>query len=171
MDTYKPAAKLTLNAGARITWNANPVNRQGLFARPAGSFLDTSHQVNQPLNQVILTGLKSNFPSTPLLVYQPRVSAAYQLAPGTAVHLGFGLFNDIIPAQVADLASTNPPYSPVFVGGLGGQVGGIARQRGRCRERGERIVSKGVPCRSCAMHRYRPGRADLSPRRQPQYFP
>ena len=39
MDTYKPAAKLTLTAGVRVTWNANPVNQQGLFARPAGSFL------------------------------------------------------------------------------------------------------------------------------------
>jgi hypothetical protein len=126
MDTYKPAAKLTLTAGVRVTWNANPVNQQRLFARPAGSFLDISHQVNQPLDQVILTGLQSNFPSTPLFVYQPRVSAAYQLAPRTAVHLGFGVFNDIIPAQIADLASINPPYSPVFVGGLGGQVGGIA---------------------------------------------
>ena len=88
MDTYKPVAKLTLTAGVRVTWNANPVNQQGLFARPAGSFLDISHQVNQPLDQVILTGLRSNFPSTPLFVYQPRVSAAYQLAPGPQCTLG-----------------------------------------------------------------------------------
>jgi hypothetical protein len=126
MDTYKPVARLTLTAGIRVTWNTNPVNQQGLFARPAGSFLDMTHRIDQPLNQVILTGLRSNFPATPLFVYQPRVSAAYQLARKTAVHIGFGAFDDIIPAQIADLASINPPYSPVFVGGLGGQVGGIA---------------------------------------------
>ena len=68
----------------------------------------------------------TNFPATPLFVYQPRVSAAYQLPHKTAVHFGFGVFDDIVPAQIADLASVNPPYSPVFVGGLGGQVGGIA---------------------------------------------
>ncbi|HEY4048206.1 MAG TPA: TonB-dependent receptor [Acidobacteriaceae bacterium] len=125
MDTYKPVAKLTLTAGMRVTWNTNPVNQQGLFARPLGSFLDMSHQTDQPLNRVILTGVHSNFPATPLFVYQPRVSAAYQLARKTALHIGFGVFDDIIPAQIADLASSNPPYSPAFVGGLGGQVGGI----------------------------------------------
>ncbi len=126
MDAYKPIPKLTLTGGLRVTWNTNPVNQQGLFARPTGSFLDMPHQTNQPLNQVILTGVHSNFPATPLLMYQPRVSAAYQLARKTALHLGFGVFDDIIPAQIADLASSNPPYAPAFVGGLGGQAGGIA---------------------------------------------
>src|SRR5271168_1027025 len=126
MDTYKPVARLTLTAGLRVTWNTNPVNEQGLFARPAGSFLDMSHQVGQPLNQVILSDVHRIFPATSLFVYQPRASAAYQIARRTAVHLGFGLFNDIIPAQIADLASSNPPYAPAFVGGLGGQAGGIA---------------------------------------------
>jgi Carboxypeptidase regulatory-like domain len=126
MDTYKPIAKLTLTAGLRVTWNTNPVNQQDLLARPTGSFLDMSHQIEQPLNQVILTGVHRVFPSTPLFVYQPRASAAYQLERKTAVHVGFGLFDDIIPAQIADLASSNPPYAPAFAGGLGGQVGGIA---------------------------------------------
>jgi hypothetical protein len=126
MDTFKPVTNLTLTAGIRVTWNTNPVNQQRLFARPAGSFLDMSHQTGQPLNQVIRTGIHSVFPATPLLVYQPRVSAAYKLWPKIAVHAGFGLFDDIIPAQIADLASSNPPYAPAFVGGLGGQSGGIA---------------------------------------------
>ena len=126
MDTYKPVGRLTLTAGIRVTWNTNPVNQQNLFARPAGSFLDMPHQVSQALNQVILTGLHNVFPQTSLFVYQPRASVAYQLARKTAVHAGFGLFDDIIPAQIADLASSNPPYSPAFVGGLGGQVGGSA---------------------------------------------
>jgi len=126
MDTYKPVAKLTLTAGLRVTWNTNPVNEQGLFARPAGSFLDMPHQIGQPLNQVILTDVHSVFPATSLFVYQPRASAAYQIARRTALHLGFGLFDDIVPAQIADLASSNPPYAPAFVGGLGGQAGGIA---------------------------------------------
>jgi hypothetical protein len=42
------------------------------------------------------------------------------------IHAGFGVFSDIIPAQIADLAATNAPYAPTFVGGLGGQVGGVA---------------------------------------------
>jgi hypothetical protein len=126
MDTYKPAPKATFIAGVRATWNTDPVNQQHLFARPAGSFLDFSHGVNQPLNQVIQTGVRTLFPSTPLLVWQPRVSLAYQLTHGTVMHAGFGVFSDIIPAQIADLAATNAPYAPTFVGGIGGQVGGLA---------------------------------------------
>ena len=126
MDSYKPSARLTLTAGLRVTWNTNVVNDQGLFARPAGSFLDMQHSNAQPLNQAILTGVHNLFPATPLFVYQPRVSIAYQLQPHTAVHAGFGVFSDIIPAQIADLAATNAPYAPSFTGGLGGQVGGVA---------------------------------------------
>jgi hypothetical protein len=126
MDTYKPSMRMTLMGGARATWNTDPVNQQRLFARPAGSFLNLSHDIGQPLDQTIQTKVSKLFPATPLLVWQPRVSVAYQVSRGTIVHAGFGVFNDIIPAQVADLAATNPPYSPVFVGGMGGQVGGVA---------------------------------------------
>jgi hypothetical protein len=126
MDTWKPTSRATFIAGVRTTWNTDPVNQQRLFARPAGSFLDLSHSTNQPLNQVIQTGVQGLFPSTPLLVWQPRVSLAYQVAPGTVVHLGFGVFNDIVPAQIADLAATNAPYAPTFIGGIGGQVSGLA---------------------------------------------
>jgi hypothetical protein len=126
MDTYKPVARMTITAGMRATWNTNPENQHRLFARPAGSFLDTSHNVNQPLDEVIETGVQHVFPATPLIVWQPRASIAYQLAARTAIHSGFGVFNDIIPAQISDLAAMNPPYAPTFVGGLGGQVGGVA---------------------------------------------
>lgn len=55
MDSYKPSARLTPTAGMRVTWNTNVVDDQGLFARPAGSFLDMQHSNAQPLNQAILT--------------------------------------------------------------------------------------------------------------------
>ena len=125
MDTYKPSVRLTLTAGMRATWNTNPVNQQRLFARPAGSFPDISHDVSQPLDQAIQTKVRGLFPATPLLVWQPRVSAAFEVSHGTVLHAGFGVFSDLIPAQIADLAATNAPYSPTFVGGIGGQVGGV----------------------------------------------
>jgi hypothetical protein len=125
MDTVKPTAKMTLNLGVRATWNTNPVNQHRQFARPAGSFLELSHQISQPLDQVIQTSVRGLFPSTPPMMWQPRASVAYALRAGTVIHGGVGVFNDIIPAQVADLAATNAPYAPTFVGGIGGQVGGI----------------------------------------------
>ena len=84
-----------------------------------------THGVSQPLDQVIQTNVRNLFPGTPLLSWQPRASVAYKLSDKTAVHAGGGIFNDIIPAQIADLAATNAPYAPVFVGGINGQVGGI----------------------------------------------
>ena len=79
----------------------------------------------QPLNQVLLGNVHELFPATPLFVYQPRVSFAYQLRPHLAVHGGFGVFNDIVPMQIADLGAMNAPNDPTFVGGIGGQVGGL----------------------------------------------
>jgi hypothetical protein len=125
METYKPVARTTLTAGMRTTWNTNPVNQQRLFARPAESFLDLSHEIGQPLDQAIESKVRSLFPATPLLVWQPRVSAAHEVTHGAVLHAGFGVFNDIIPAQIADLAGINAPDAPTFVGGIGGQVGGV----------------------------------------------
>jgi hypothetical protein len=125
MDTFKAGQRWTLTAGLRATWNTNPVNQHGLFARPAGSFLDMGHSIDQPLNRAIQTNVRSLFPGTPLFSWQPRASAAYKLSDKMALHAGGGVFNDIIPAQIADLGATNAPYAPVFVGGINGQVGGV----------------------------------------------
>jgi hypothetical protein len=125
MDTVKVAQRWTLVAGLRATWNTNPVNQHHLFARPAGSFLDMEHSINQPLNQAIQTNVRTLFPGTPLFSWQPRASVAYKMSDTTALHAGGGVFNDIIPAQIADLGATNAPYAPVFVGGINGQVGGV----------------------------------------------
>ena len=125
MDTYKASPRATLTYGMRITWNTNVTSARDLFSRTTGSFLDASHETSQPLNQVVLSNVHDLFPATPLFVYQPRASFAYQLLSHTALHSGFGVFNDIIPMQIADLAAMNAPNDPTFVGGIGGQVGGI----------------------------------------------
>ena len=125
MDTWKPSTKATITYGMRVTWNTNVTSPQALFSRMAGSFLDASHATNQPLNQVILGNVHNLFPATPLFVYQPRASIAYQLRPRTAVHAGFGVFSDIIPQQIADSGLMNAPNDPSFTGGIGGQVGGL----------------------------------------------
>jgi hypothetical protein len=125
MDTYKPVSKATITYGIRVTWNANVTSGKNLFARMDGSFLNAPHDINQPLNQVVMGNVNDLFPATPLFVYQPRISFAYRLLPGLAVHSGFGVFNDIIPMQIGDLAAMNAPNDPMFVGGIGGQVGGV----------------------------------------------
>ncbi|MGA7524456.1 MAG: TonB-dependent receptor [Acidobacteriaceae bacterium] len=125
MDTWRPGPGATVTAGLRATWNTNIANQQGFFARPAESFLDMSHNPTQPLNQAIDAPARNLFPATPLIVWQPRTSVAVKLTNTMDLHAGAGVFNDIIPAEVADRGAMNPPYAPVFVGGINGQVGGV----------------------------------------------
>ncbi len=113
MDTYKPSARLTFTEGIRVTWNTNVANDQGLFAGPAGSFLGLQHNNAQPLNQAIQTGVRNLFPGTPLFVYQPRVSVAYQVSHRTAIHAGFGVSaissRPRLPTSPRPTRPTRPP--------------------------------------------------------------
>jgi hypothetical protein len=125
-DTWKVTSKFTWTFGIRATHNSNPVNPHDAIARLSGSFAAISHDANQPLNAAIDTGLRNIFDSTPLEILQPRTAVAWQIAPGTVLRSGFGLFSDILPGSVADLIGVNPPYSQTFQGGLLGTVGGTA---------------------------------------------
>lgn len=125
-DTWKITRALTWTFGIRDTYNSNPLNPHDAVARLDGSFDSISHNVNQPLDQVIQTHLANVFASTPLAILQPRTAIAWQVAPHTVLRTGFGLFSDILPGSVVDLVGVNPPYSNTFQGGLLGTVGGTA---------------------------------------------
>jgi len=125
-DTWKVTSKLTWTFGIRATHNSNPLNPHDAIARLSGSFASISHDVDQPLSDVIHTGLGNVFDSTPLAILQPRTAIAWQIAPKTVLRSGFGLFSDLLPGSVADLIGVNPPYSQTFQGGLLGTVGGTA---------------------------------------------
>jgi hypothetical protein len=125
-DTWKVTHRLTWTLGLRATHNSNPVNPHDTVARLAGSFDSISHDVNQPLDQAIQTGIGNIFEATPLAILQPRTALAWQAGPLTVLRSGFGLFSDMLPGSVADLVGVNPPYSQTFEGGLLGTVGGTA---------------------------------------------
>jgi hypothetical protein len=125
-DTWKITRTLTWTFGVRDTYNSNPLNPHNAVARLAGSFDSISHDVNQPLSQVIRTQQSTIFAATPAAILQPRTAIAWQVAPNTVLRSGFGLFSDILPGSVVDLVGTNPPYSKTFQGGLLGTVGGAA---------------------------------------------
>jgi hypothetical protein len=125
-DTWKVTKKLTWTFGIRDTLNSNPLNPHQHIARLTGSFNSISHDVNQPLNATIQTGLGHVFSSTPLAILQPRTALAWQFEPKSVLRAGFGLFSDILPGAIADVVGFNPPYVKTFQGGLLGTVGGTA---------------------------------------------
>lgn len=125
-DTWKATSRLTWTFGVRDTWNSNPLDPHDALARLPGAFDAISHNVNQPLNEIIRTNLGNVFAATPLAILQPRTALAWQAAQRTVIRTGFGLFSDILPGSVADLVGTNPPYSKTFEGGLLGTAGGTA---------------------------------------------
>jgi len=123
-DTWKVAKTLTWTFGIRDTLNSDPLNPHQHIARLRGSFDSISHDVNQPLNAAVQSGLSNIFPSTPLAILQPRTAIAWQFEPKSVLRAGFGIFSDILPGSVADVVGVNPPYVKSFRGGLLGTVGG-----------------------------------------------
>jgi hypothetical protein len=123
-DTWKVTRKLTWTFGVRDTFNSNPLNPHDLIARLDGAFDSISHDVNQPLNAAIQTGLGNVFSSTPLAILQPRTAIAWQFEQKSVLRAGFGLFSDLLPGSIADVVGVNPPYVQTFQGGLLGTVGG-----------------------------------------------
>jgi hypothetical protein len=129
-DTCKVTKKLTWTFGVRDTFNSNPFNPHGQIDRLRGSFNTISHDVNQPLDAAIQTGLGHVFSSTPLAILQPRTSIAWQFEPKSVLRAGFGIFSDILPGSIADVVGVNPPNVKTFQGGLLGTVGGTATAPG-----------------------------------------
>jgi hypothetical protein len=125
-DTWKVTSKVTWTFGIRDTLNSNPLNPHGQIGRLRGSFGSISHDVNEPLNTAIQTGLRTVFSSTPLAILQPRTAIAWQFEPKSVLRAGFGIFSDILPGTIVDVVGINPPYVKTFQGGLLGTVGGAA---------------------------------------------
>jgi Carboxypeptidase regulatory-like domain len=125
-DTWKVAAKVTWTFGLRDTFNSNPLNPHAEVARLSGSFASISHNVNQPLDAAVQTGLGNLFSSVPFAILEPRTAVAWQFSHNSVLRTGFGIFSDLLPGSVADAIGMNPPYVQTFQGGLLGTAGGLA---------------------------------------------
>ncbi|HWW88551.1 MAG TPA: carboxypeptidase-like regulatory domain-containing protein [Vicinamibacterales bacterium] len=126
-DAVKITDRMTWTAGLRVAWITNPASTSGGLARLNAPFGEISHDVNQPISQVMSTGQSQVLDARPGAVWQPRTSLAWQATPRTVLRGGFGVFGDLLPAgSLVDALSTNPPFVNTFEGGLLGPAGGVA---------------------------------------------
>ena len=118
--SVRPNLKLTL--ALRGDHNSNPVCQTNCFARFSTDFLNISHNVDTPYDQVIQTGLHQALGKYTSISWQPRVGftwSPFNTARGLVVRGGFGLFTDMFPATIADYLLNNAPLNNLFVTGAG----------------------------------------------------
>src|SRR5579864_2998480 len=115
-DQWAVRQNLKITLSLRAQHNSNPVCQTNCFARLADSFLNASHDPNQPYNQAIRTGLHQALPDYQSISWEPRLGFAWQPFGGnTVIRGGFGLFSDVFPGTVATLFDTNPPLKTSFI--------------------------------------------------------
>jgi hypothetical protein len=119
-DEFKVTPSFNLTIGLRAEHDSNPVCQTNCFARLNGNFLDISHDIAQPYNQAIRTGLHQALPSYTRIAWEPRLGFAWTprgSGTDTVLRGGIGIFNDFFPATVADNFLNNSPlYNQFFVG-------------------------------------------------------
>jgi hypothetical protein len=116
----RPTLRVTL--GLRAEHDSNPVCQTNCFARLSTEFAGLTHDVTQPYNQAIQTGLHQALPSYTAIAWEPRFGFAWTprgSGTNTVLRGGIGIFHDFFPATIADNFLSNPPLYNQFVVGPG----------------------------------------------------
>lgn len=119
-DEWKATNNLKLTLSMRFDHLSNPICQVNCFTRLTAPFDQLDRAA--PVNQAILTGVHTAFPSVTSVVYQPKVGFAWSPfgARNTVIRGGAGIFSDAIPSLAIDQVLDNAPNDPQFsVGGLG----------------------------------------------------
>jgi hypothetical protein len=120
-DSWKAMPNLTVTAGVRLEHNSNPICTTNCFSNFAGTFGSLSASQDTPYTSLLSYNRHSGYLSQQVLGINPRVSFAYQ--PGgvgskTSIRVGFGMFTDSFPAQIASSLLTNlPGVTPFTING------------------------------------------------------
>jgi hypothetical protein len=126
-DVVTLSAHTTWTIGLRAAWMTNPSSPSESLARLDVPFDAISHDVNQPIRDVMTTGQSQLLNARPAAIWQPRTSVAWQVTPRNLLRGGFGVFGDLLPAGgLVDALGANPPFVNTFQGGLLGEAGGLA---------------------------------------------
>src|SRR5437763_7066378 len=126
-DEWRVTNNLKLSMTLRVDRNSNPVCQTNCFAAtmlPFTTLAQNPNAANLPYNQVIKPGLHKAYPSTDIVVWQPRFGFTWSPIRKTVSSGGMGIFSDSFPAVVVDSFSKNAPVSNLFtIGGLFGTPG------------------------------------------------
>jgi hypothetical protein len=128
-DEWRIKPNFTVTAALRLEHNSNPYCVTSCFSTFAGGYDQALADGGDPYNTLIQTGRSQALYNLQGLVWQPRVSFAWQpfgssgsgLRSNFVVRGGVGIFNDIFPGTISDNMSQNPPlYNQFFVAGTNG---------------------------------------------------
>ncbi len=113
-DEVKVTPNLKLTLSMRFDHISNPVCQTDCFQSLSAPFQNLNPAA--PVNQALLTGLHTAFPSVTSVVYEPKVGFAWSPfgAKNTVIRGGFGYFSDAIPTGAIDNILTNAPNDPSF---------------------------------------------------------
>lgn len=116
-DDIRVSPDLHMNFTLRGEHPSNPVCPHNCFSNLIDPFTSLDHNVNVPYNQIIQTGRSQALPSYNSFLWQPRVGLAWTPFghQSTVVRSGFGVFNDTLPALLAESFATNAPNENSFV--------------------------------------------------------
>jgi hypothetical protein len=125
-DEWRIRNNLKVSLALRVDHNSNPVCQTNCFAnlaQPFTTLLSNPAASTIPYNKLIKTGLHQAYPSTDILVWQPRLGFTWSPfhSSKTVVSGGIGIFTDSFPATVVDSFLNNSPFTNTFaVGALFG---------------------------------------------------
>jgi len=121
-DEWRIKPNLSVTAALRLEHNSNPYCVTNCFATFAGGLDEAIANEGDPYNTLIQTGRSQALYNLQGVVWQPRLSFAWQpfgtsatgFRNGFVVRGGVGIFNDIFPGQISDNMSENPPLYNQF---------------------------------------------------------
>jgi Carboxypeptidase regulatory-like domain len=117
-DDIRVTNNLKLTLSVRLEHLSNPVCQNNCFQHLAGPLgtMDTS----LPVNQAIITGQHTAFPSVTAVVAQPKIGFAWSPFAGAramVIRGGAGIFADALPTGAIDNFMAQAPLDPQFVSG------------------------------------------------------
>jgi len=118
-DEWRISPRLKVSLSLRLDHNSNPVCQTNCFAaltQPFTTLAQDPNAANLAYNKVIKTGLHQAYPSTDMVVWQPRLGFTWSPFANnkTVVSGGIGIFSDAFPATVVDSFSKNAPLFNTF---------------------------------------------------------